>query len=334
MRIKTSITFVALALLIAAVAVRPTAAQDRNEAYENLQVLPSDILPEDLGETMLGFLRGLGLPRRAGEGCLHCHEGSLDVPRSEWDFASDAKLAKRTARRMVTMVRAINEEHLASLEERRAPALEVGCATCHAGRVDPRPLPDLLAAVYESDGAEGVVREYRRLHARYFGSDAYDFRVAVLANMARALAGRELYDDALAVSAANEETHREEPSARRVSLGLRVQRALDADGASAAMEEFDRMRSSEPEEVLTFAVLDGVGWRTFRLGRHADALVLLEANRAAFPEEYFTFEGLNEALYAAGEITRDEIVRRYEAWLQEHPGHAMAEAQLTNRRRN
>lgn len=44
---------------------------------------------------MLDNLRGLGLPRLAGKGCLECHEGDLDTPRSEWDYASDAKPLRR-----------------------------------------------------------------------------------------------------------------------------------------------------------------------------------------------------------------------------------------------
>ena len=55
-----------------------------DNGYTNLRVLPSDISRAELGQVMLDHLAGLGLPRRAGEGCLHCHSGSLEVPRSEW----------------------------------------------------------------------------------------------------------------------------------------------------------------------------------------------------------------------------------------------------------
>ncbi len=89
---------VVVAALLTAAAARPTGAQDANPRYTNLQVLPSDISDAELGQIMLDNLSGLGLQRRAGEGCLYCHAGSLDVPRNEWDYASDEKPAKEKAR--------------------------------------------------------------------------------------------------------------------------------------------------------------------------------------------------------------------------------------------
>lgn len=47
--------------------------------YENLQVLPDDIERSELSRIMLANLSGLGLPRRANEGCLFCHVGSMGV---------------------------------------------------------------------------------------------------------------------------------------------------------------------------------------------------------------------------------------------------------------
>ena len=326
------------ALLALVVSMAPSGAgglnaQEQDVRYSNLQVLPPDISQDELGDTMLGFLSGLGLRRRAGVGCLHCHVGDIDVPRSQWDYASDAKPAKETARRMIAMVRAINEEHLAGLVSRQAPDLTVGCYTCHAGRLDPRPLTDVLAGAYTAAGADSVAVVYRALHQRYFGSDAYDFRVGVLARMAGGLAESDAYEDALVLARVNEETHPDDASARRATVSLRVQEALDRDGVDAALARFGDLRRSEPADVLTFSVLDGIGWRTFRLDRQAEALPLFRANRDAFPESYFTFESLSEALHAAGEIDRDEIIRRYESYLEENPGHSMAEAQLTNHRR-
>ena len=39
------------------------------QQYHNLQVLPDSISSDELDQGMLGNLRGLGLPRLAGEGC-------------------------------------------------------------------------------------------------------------------------------------------------------------------------------------------------------------------------------------------------------------------------
>lgn len=322
------------ALALAGLLVIPAAApaQEAN-GYENLQALPADISRDDLGDTMLGFLRALGLPRRAGEGCLHCHVGSLDVPRSQWEWSSDDKPNKRVARRMIRMVRDINEEHLAGLDHRDWPALRVGCATCHAGRLDPRPIEDVLGSALELGGVDSVAVLYPELHRRYYGGGVYDLRVGTLASMASRLAEEGRYDDALRLSEVNETAHSLDPGARRVTLGLRIQRALDESGPAAAIAAFEELRVSEPEEALGYAVLDGIGWRTYRIDRQQDALALFRANREAYPDLYFTFESLVEARHGAGEISREEIIAEYEAYLEDDPDNEMARAQLTNHMR-
>ena len=70
---------VAVAALLTAAAARPIGAQDANPRYTNLQVLPSDISDAELGQIMLDNLSGLGLPRRAGEGCFVLPQGSWTV---------------------------------------------------------------------------------------------------------------------------------------------------------------------------------------------------------------------------------------------------------------
>lgn len=327
--------WVGYSLLSLAMTFGPSAdslsAQDSQ--HQNLQALPPDISRNELTDTMLGFLRALGLPRRAGQGCLHCHEGSLDVPRGEWDYASDAKPTKLTARRMIQMVNAINSEYLGSLDQRHAPDLTVGCATCHRGRVDPRPLLQVLAGAESNGGLDSLIVAYRTLFDRYYGGDAYDFRVGVLAGLASERAERGEYDDALRLSAVNEEAHPDNPDARRFTLALRIQRELDERGPDAAVREFHSLRMSEPEGVVTYSLLDGIGWRTYRQDREEQALVLFRTNREAFPDLYFTMESLVEAQFGTGQITREQIIAAYEAWLEAHPGHQMAQDQLTNLRR-
>ncbi len=321
-----------VAIFAAAVAVHPAPGQEPPDS-RNLQVLPSDIPEDELTDTMLGFLQALGLPRRGGEGCLHCHVGDLERPRSEWDWSNDAKSTKLTARRMIAMTKAINEEHLAGLARRMAPEFEVGCVTCHRGRVDPRPLPMLLDSALRAGGADSVATVYRELYGRFFGADAYDFRVSVLAGMAAELAAQDDYEAALRISAVNEQAHPAEPGARRVTLGLGLQRTLDREGADAAIAEFTGMLRSEPPGIVDYSLLDGLGWRTYRLDRQADALPLFRANRAAFPDLYFTFESLTEASLGAGEISLADAIRAYQDWLTAHPGHEMAQVQLTNLQR-
>ena len=223
---------------------------------------------------------------------------------------------------------------MAGIERRHWPATRVTCVTCHAGRVDPRPIEEVLAGAYEAAGADSVAVLYRILHGRYFGSDAYDLRVGTLSSLAAELAEDDSYDDALLLSAVNEETHPDEPSARRLTLMLRGQRALDEVGVAAALAEFAAQRATESAEVLSFSIMDQVGWRTFRLGLESEGLSLFRANREAYPNEYFTFESLIEARHAAGEISRDEIIAGYRNYLREHPENSMAQAQLTNHERD
>ncbi len=327
MRLLLCLLFPALALCT------PGSAQGQAREYQNLQVLPADISDDELTDTMLGFLTSLGLPRRAGEGCLHCHEGSVAVPRAQWDYASDQRPAKQTARRMLAMVESINRDFLGSLEQRSAPDLDVGCETCHRGRVDPRPIQMVLAEADEVGGIDSISAIYRRLHDRYFGSDAYDLRVQVLAGLAANRQARGDHTAALALSRLNEETHPDDPDARRVSLSLMILQELAESGAEGAVGRWQGLRASEPEGIVTYGILDNIGWQIYRQDRPAEALVLFRANREAFPDLYFTFESLVEARRGAGEITLDETIQAYETWLADHPGHEMAEAQLTNHRR-
>lgn len=90
----------------------------------NLQVLPGDIGADELWETMKSFYFGTGLR------CSACHVGEEGQPLTGYDFASDEVALKQTARQMLRMVNAINNEHLAPLGPERA---EVNCATCHRG---------------------------------------------------------------------------------------------------------------------------------------------------------------------------------------------------------
>ncbi len=150
--------------------------------YTNLQVLSGDW--SELEEVMLGNLRGLGLRRTGGEGCLHCHVGSMQTSMETWDYASDAKRNKRSARKMLRMVKNINEGHLSNLPWRTEKSMQVTCYTCHAGRTNPTPLSDVLASHYDSAGIDATVTRYEVLRERYYECDAYDFREGSLIGLA------------------------------------------------------------------------------------------------------------------------------------------------------
>ncbi|TDI40626.1 MAG: c-type cytochrome [Acidobacteria bacterium] len=297
----------------------------------NLHVLPKDISEDELSASMLENLRGLGLRRRQNEGCLHCHVGDMEQPSDSWDWASDAKPAKGKARTMMAMVRDINAQHLEKLEPRLDPPMRVTCYTCHAGRIDPRPLPDVLAAAYGDGGIESAMARYRELHERYFGGDAYDFRVGVLAGVAFEMAGRGAFDDAVALAELNTEVHPTEPAARRIWLQLRLGRTHAESGNTAALSEFDGWLRGPESEAIDPALLDGVGWGLFRRDRQDDALAVFRRNHQQFPEEYIPNESLADALWNHGE--RDQAIEMFEAWLARHPDHAMARRRLATLKR-
>jgi len=297
------------------------------QEYENLQVLPQDVSQDELSRAMLENLRGLGLPRRQSEGCLHCHVGDMERPSDNWDWASDAKPAKVKARAMMVMVNEINREHLAKLEARVDPAVTVRCYTCHAGRTDPRALEDVLRAAYREGGIDNAVTRYRELRERYFGGDAYDFRVGVLAGVAFELAGSGAFDDAIALATLNADVNPSVPDARRIWMQLRLARTAQQSGIEGALAAFDQMRASEGVEP---ALLDGLGWRLYRQDQQEEALAVFRHNHQQFPDEYIPNESLADALWLQGE--RETAIQMFEAWLELHPDHAMAQRRLATLR--
>lgn len=146
MRSRATRVVLLVVALSPALAVEPQ-APPAPPPFQNLQVLPDDIPRQELIDTMKGFTRALGVR------CNHCHVGEGD-DLSTYDFPSDAKREKRSARVMVEMVRAINGEFLPRLEHDHAghgeghshapghaeapAAARVTCMTCHRGHSVPR----------------------------------------------------------------------------------------------------------------------------------------------------------------------------------------------------
>ncbi len=323
-----SLRIYTLALIYALSFVFEAPAQEADRRYKNLKVLPDDISEEALGEIMLGNLRGMGLRRLAGEGCLFCHGGDLEQPRSEWDWPSDEKLTKRKARVMMAMVQSINERHLPQLEERIDSTFQVTCQSCHKGRTDPRPLDVVVWAAYEAGGIDSAVSRYRALRARYLGSDAYDFRVSVLASVATELSARKAFDDAIALAALNAEVHPSDVGARVVWVRFMLERTANTEGVEAALAQFDAMEADLEAGVGHPFVLDWLGWRLRRQGREADGNVVLRRNLEKFPNEYGPNESVAFILDDGGD--KAGAIRVLEAWLDQHPDHARARRLLVN----
>jgi len=97
--------------------------------FTNLQVLPKDIAPKALVDVMRSFAIDLGTR------CEHCHVGAGN-DFSAFDFASDAKPEKATARKMMAMITALHAEYLNAVgDPTRLP--KVTCYTCHRGALKP-----------------------------------------------------------------------------------------------------------------------------------------------------------------------------------------------------
>ena len=311
-------------------AAGPGVTADREKpTYTNLKVLPKEISRGDLGQIMLDNLSGLGLPRRANEGCLFCHAGSLDVPRGEWDYASDAKPMKKKARIMMAMVREINQTHLAGLASRSNPRVEVTCYTCHAARTNPMPLPERLIREYDEGGFEALAESYRDLRARYFARDSYDFRVSTLLDVADRLVRQDASEAAAEVLALNIE-HYDEPRAHGGLIQLRMLQALEAEGIDAMVERYHALKLEHPEEAFGTLMLGSLGWNLFRGDREPAGFRLFELGYAEFPESYYSTENLAWGCEGMGD--HDRAIELAEKWLDANPDHELAQRLLSELR--
>jgi len=99
---------------------------------KNLKVFPKDISRPELIRNMKFFAQSLGVR------CTYCHVGEEGQPLSTFDFASDAKEKKLTARKMLVMVHRINEQDFGVKDFSQ---VKVTCFTCHRGSTKPLTAP-------------------------------------------------------------------------------------------------------------------------------------------------------------------------------------------------
>src|SRR5207253_170398 len=101
---STSLVFVLLSSLALASGAHAQARWEWPERAKNLKVLPRNTSKDQLRDTMVGFTRALGVR------CVFCHVGEDGKPLSTFDFVSDRKIEKETARGMVRMARSVNRD--------------------------------------------------------------------------------------------------------------------------------------------------------------------------------------------------------------------------------
>lgn len=190
---------IAIASVLSAVAANPAAAQMQiPEKFENLQVLPKDIHRDTLVSIMRGFAMSLGVR------CQFCHvEGA---GQGQFNFASDDRDNKRSARLMMRMVDSINNRFLAMLPNRDEPAVGVNCVTCHRGLTRPMSIEAVLVNTTTAQGVDSAVARYRRLRAD-MASGRYNFTEQPVSEAAQQLVNAGRHDDAIRLLQMNQEFH-------------------------------------------------------------------------------------------------------------------------------
>jgi len=101
-------------------ATAPPAEKTAGEAFKNVQVL-KDVPASHFIPAMFFIAASLGV------GCDHCHVTAENGP---WPMEKDDKKEKQTARTMMKMMMAINDQNFSGRQE-------VTCATCHLGHAEP-----------------------------------------------------------------------------------------------------------------------------------------------------------------------------------------------------
>jgi photosynthetic reaction center cytochrome c subunit len=127
----------------------PPAMTFADPPHKNLKILPQDMPRAQLLSTMKSFSQSLGVR------CSFCHVGEEGKPLSSFDFASDAKDKKLTARKMLAMVHRINEQ---DFDVHDFSKVKVTCFTCHRGSTKPltEPPPGAPNTVPPPPGAAPV----------------------------------------------------------------------------------------------------------------------------------------------------------------------------------
>lgn len=139
-------------------------AQQADDKPKNLKYFPKDTTRQEIVQTMRGFSFSLGVR------CEHCHAGPS---HDKLDFASDEKQEKRTAREMLKMVDAINQDYIAKMG--RSAPIKVECVTCHRGLPIPKTMQALLAETIEKKDVQAAIALYRDLRQKGLGDGQYDF---------------------------------------------------------------------------------------------------------------------------------------------------------------
>ncbi|MEP6718758.1 MAG: c-type cytochrome [bacterium] len=123
----------------------PPAEKTVEQTKKNIKVLNG--LPDSQLIPVMNFMSA-----SLGVRCNYCHVNT----EGKWDFVSDEKPEKNTAREMIKMVLAVNKDTFKG-------NTEVSCYTCHRGRTNPAsvfalPLPEAVPRPVAAEAKPGEAR--------------------------------------------------------------------------------------------------------------------------------------------------------------------------------
>lgn len=320
MRVRLLTATVLCAILGVAVLPAPGFAQFPPDSFTNLEVLPKDIDQGELIDLMVSFTWALGVR------CTYCHVGEEGEPLATYDFPSDDKLEKRKARVMLRMLKHINSEHLAELEERVEPPVEVECATCHRGAPQPRMIQDILLAAYEAAGLDSAIATYESLREEYYGTFTYDFSNMVLADVAAEVGQNGQLGDAVRLYEMNVELFPNSVFVKRQHVGAALLLAFREEGVEAGTSLYRELRDRYPANVFPEFLLNRLGYTLLRGDRIEPAIAVFRLNVEAYPEAFNVYDSLGEAYMVRGDV--DLAIENYERSLELNPGNANAVEKL------
>jgi len=169
------------------------------DKFTNLQYFPKTISRQELMGNMRGFSFSLGVR------CQFCHAGKDGNKLEQMDFASDEKDTKKTARAMLRMVDAINQEYIAKMG-RTAP-IRVECVTCHHQLSIPKTMNALLAETIDKKDIQAAIALYRDLRKNGLGNGQYDFGETSLNILTESLLKQDKAKEAVAIMELNVEVN-------------------------------------------------------------------------------------------------------------------------------
>lgn len=189
----------AFALTVGGASAQSPAPAQAQDQFKNLQVLPKTISRDELMGIMRGFSFSLNVR------CLYCHTGKEGASLKDINFESDEKETKLTARAMLRMVDAINQQYIGKLG--RKETHQVGCVTCHHRLTTPTTMNALLADTLEKKDIPSAIALYRDLRKQDLGGGQYDFGETPLNQLTEGLLKKRKNQEAAAIMELNVEVN-------------------------------------------------------------------------------------------------------------------------------